>query len=203
MTIEDESENEKKLAEKFPNSTPAERRRFLIANDDDIEAAESMLEEFLDWMKLHDDENEDAKKLADVEDDWEFASQYALSKSEGTGNGKVIPRLIITGAEDGGNLFLDKKGNKTNLILAATIDTTAADPDTYALTIAIFIKRFSNRDSMEKYNIALDVRAGEGWANPNAYNCGTIMKTISKLCNRLHPERYVLLFFLYCENISK
>jgi len=188
MSIEDESTNEISLAGKFPNSTPAERRRFLIACDDDLEISTERLGGYLDWIGIHNDEDEDAVKLAGIKDDWEYACKYVASKSDVMEAGTVLPRFINSGLEEGDTRFVDKKGNRMVYIMAATLDSTLADADTYSLIFAIYMKRTASRNSMEKLCVALDVRAGEGWANPNVLNSGSMLKATCNLINNLFPE---------------
>lgn len=192
-TIVDETEEEKKLSVRYPQSTPAERRRFLKARNNDLENASEMLKHYLEWMREHSLEKVIDKKDGSTNlDVWNQVCKYALSKIPPTSSSEPITTLpcLVYYPENGSEeVWQTKNGINIFQVLAARIDTTSVDPETYALAVALYLIQITDRESMEQYCVVLDVRSGEGWANPTPYSCFSVMKAVSKLCNDCVPER--------------
>ena len=173
-----ETKKEESLASSIPESTLAERRRFLKARDDNVKKAAKGLKKFLDWIEMNRYESP-----RESEDTWEYASRCALSKSELKQDVSCLPPLIFR------DNLVTKSGVKVFQVISATIDVENIDPETYAQAIAIYLHQIFDRNSMEKYCIVIDVRAGNGWANPSPLKNMNYIKAISSLASEFFPER--------------
>ena len=133
--------------------------------------------------------------------DWKNASKAAFlicKKEKGTNstgiksnsNEKNLPQLAHMVTNIGSSTFMkDKQGNRILQLLPGQTDMNAADEATYALAVAIYLDKKLSRESMENIVVAIDVRAGQGWANPPAKNIIPFIKRIVSILERNFPER--------------
>lgn len=176
----------------LPESTQAERCRFLVDRNGDTKLAITKLGNYLDWRRRHYCDDDSNCHL----DSWTYATQLALraddEKSKKSSNVdknnnrtdntsiKQLPCTLFTFEHD---------ETKYLLHLPARIDTQLASTSVYALALALYIDHKMDRSSMEKIILVIDVRAGQGWANINAINLiPFIQETVRLLCD-LHPTR--------------
>lgn len=194
----------KKLAEihvALPDSTPAERQRFLADRDGNVDAAIQKLKHYLHWREQHC--GDDLKHV----DSWTYASQLAVKKSASTKGGakKSKTKNDIDLVKLPCTLFMLEYVNSTSdeststdaIIktkkylqhLPARIDTKLAETSVYALALAIYLDHALDRNSTEKVTLVIDVRSGFGWANIKAIHLlPFIQSTVRLLCD-LHPMR--------------
>lgn len=196
-TSTDSSEEEQMKLLKYietavPESTYAERQRFLVDCGGNHNAA---IEKLVKYMKWRNDYCDDA--LRDKLDSWTYATQmlqksivkHSLQNCDGTthtsssSSSKIKLPCIVYVHENFQSM--------TRYVqhLPARIDTKIAKPSTYALALAIFLEHLFDRNSIEKITLVIDVRAGQGWANILAIHLIPFMQMSCKLLCDLHPER--------------
>jgi hypothetical protein len=132
-----------------------------------------------------------ASYFEDDQDQWDDAAFAALSicsKGEKP-DIRTLPRLARFDANDGSEEMHDKEGNRILQLLPAQMDVSIASEKAYALALAFYLDKKLSRDSMEKINVLIDVRAGEGWANPPASKMVPFIKLMNNLLERNFPER--------------
>jgi len=182
----------------LPESTHAERWRFLADRNGDSKSAIEKLRNYLDWRSRHCDD--DVTHL----DPWTYATRMALqagnngdSKTKSAHKADTTTKLPCT-------LFMleheqsavSGNSNDTSVVkkkylqhLPARIDTKLANTSVYALALAIYIDCALDRASTEKVTLVIDVRSGYGWANIKAFHLlPFIQSTVRLLCD-LHPLR--------------
>lgn len=203
------------LLKQFPTSPEAERRRFLKARKYKLKPTVDLLSSFFEWRKVHEldlPENDCADVLKISEKD-EAEWKYAARKATKLAGEKAIdlPQLAHVHLDTGAKEEVSAK-NGTRIIhfLPAQLDTKIAPAATYGLAVAFYLDRKCDRNSMEKVTIALDVRPGQGWANPSAYSLLPFIKQLSSTLNANFPERLDKLllfpmptFSLYIWNMAK
>jgi hypothetical protein len=188
--------NTMKLYQALPESTQAERYRFLIDRDGDTNLAIIKLGNYLDWRRKH---SYDDVSSCHFDSSWTYATQLALRDDATTKNSNTelklsnvdkLTRTVDTSIKLPCTLFTFEHEQKKYLLhLPARINTQLASTSVYALALAIYIDHTLDRSSMEKIILVIDVRAGQGWANINAINLiPFIQETVRLLCD-LHPTR--------------
>ncbi len=197
LSTKNESDSKKLMyiRQALPNSTNAERQRFLRDHKGNTKAAINKLRNYLEWRKKH--RNDDLN--LDHLDSWSYATQMAIrnSSKEKDGEAKVVdgafalPCPLFT--QDHTQSSINDKGEITIIqrkycqLLPARIDTKLADASTYALAIALCLDRALDRHSTEKVSLVIDVRPGQGWANISAIQLLPFMQSTSRLLCDLFP----------------
>ena len=199
-----EDDNASFLESKAPQSTAAERTRFLVARDGNQEAALENLQKYLSWRQqyeslAHQQKEIICKQQCDNDDDdgdwmdWVIASQTAMAFQQEENAGKcILPRVVRTHKTvvDGhAEEARDLDGYRIFHVLPARIDDTICRLHTYAMAIGLYLDRKISRDSNEKVTITLDLRGGEGWRNILALKLIPFIKDIAKLLLTMFPER--------------
>ena len=163
-----------------PESTHAERQRFLVDCSGKQTAAIDKLKKYIKWRSEHYDD-----ALREEPDSWTYATQMLQkSKCDGgaTRTSTKLPCIVYVH---------ETSQSMTRYVqhLPARIDTKLANPSTYALALAIYLEHLFDRNSIEKVTLVIDVRAGEGWANILAIHLIPFMQMSCRLLTDLHPER--------------
>ena len=83
----------------------------------------------------------------------------------------------------------DRGGHRILHFLPGQIDLTRASGTAFALSIALYLDRKLDRNSAEKFTVAIDVRGGSGWPNPNPTKLLPFLQQVSNLLERQFPER--------------
>eukprot|EP00804_Cyclotella_cryptica_P000556 CCRYP_009967-RA/>CCRYP_009967-RA protein AED:0.06 eAED:0.06 QI:110/-1/1/1/-1/1/1/231/228 len=170
------------IRDALPDSTPAERQRFLASRSGNSVAAIVKLTNYLDWRREHCKHDS-----TDNYDAWESTCRQAIlmSKDETAHNDTKLPCVLFV------HEFNDATSTPRRCIqvLPPRVDTSLANHSTYALAIAIYLDRVLDRDSDEKVTLAIDVRVGKGWANISAFKLLPFIKATTKLVSELYPER--------------
>lgn len=179
----------------LPDSTDAERRRFLSDRNGDTRAAISKLRSYLEWRKGHCNH-----ELADL-DPWSYATRLAIESTASKEGGKnsnkradgsiKLPCTVFMLEHEQSAASATIPGNQKRYLqhFPARIDPRLATTTVYALAIAIYLDHVLDRDSTEKVTLIIDVRSGHGWANIKAINLlPFIQSTVRLLCD-LHPAR--------------
>jgi hypothetical protein len=174
----------------LPESTQAERCRFLVDRNGDTKLAIIKLGNYLDWRHRH---HCDDGICCHFDSSWTYATQLALRADEElkpSNVDKYKNRMDNTSMKLPCTLFTFEHDEKKYLLhLPARIDAQLASTSVYALALAIYIDHVLDRSSMEKIILVIDVRAGLGWANISAINLiPFIQSTVRLLCD-LHPTR--------------
>mmetsp|Transcript_7312 Transcript_7312/g.17867 ORF Transcript_7312/g.17867 Transcript_7312/m.17867 type:complete len:337 (+) Transcript_7312:158-1168(+) len=131
--------------------------------------------------------------------DWIFASQAALwhdRASQKHGNSHLtitasLPQLarILPASSCASGAPRDQNGNRILQFLPARMDLSKASDTAFALSIALYLERKLDRDSMEKITVAIDVRGGTGWANPRPQKLLPFIKQVAGILEQNFPER--------------
>jgi hypothetical protein len=168
-----------------PESTKAERQRFLVHCSGNENEAIDKLRYYIKWRGEHCDDD-----LRDGLDSWTYVNQMLHkikarhSPQEENGNPLTtsLPCIVF---------LYENSQSVTRFVqhLPARIDTKHASPRTYALALAIYLDHLFDRNSTEKITLIIDVRAGRGWANILAVHLIPFMQLSCRLLNDLHPER--------------
>jgi hypothetical protein len=164
-----------------PESTHAERQRFLVDCNGDQTAAINKLRKYLKWRSDYCDD-----ALREELDSWTYATQMVQKRSakssSHTHSTLTLPCILYAH---------EKTQSMTRYVqhLPGRIDTALAKPSTYALALAIYLEHLFDRNSSEKVTLVIDVRAGHGWANILAIHLVPFMQISCRLLTDLHPER--------------
>mmetsp|Transcript_10601 Transcript_10601/g.23436 ORF Transcript_10601/g.23436 Transcript_10601/m.23436 type:complete len:295 (-) Transcript_10601:357-1241(-) len=180
----------------LPDSTHAERQRFLTDRKGDTKAAIDKLRNYLSWRKQHC--NDDLSHL----DSWTYATQLAVQTSGKGGDEKSrnytktlkLPCTLFLqeheqSASDANMVDKTITNKKYLQLLPARIDTKLADTSIYALTLAIYLDHALDRTSTEKVTLVIDVRSGHGWANIKAVHLLPFIQSTARLLCDLYPLR--------------
>lgn len=194
-----ELDNTKELREihqSLPDSTHAERQRFLTDRNGDTQAAIDKLRNFLSWRKRHCDDN-----LSHL-DSWTYATQLAIQTSGKGGNEKAcndtdtlkLPCTLFLqehtqSASNPNSVDKTIMSKKYLQLLPARINTKLADTSIYALALAIYLDHALDRTSTEKVTLVIDVRSGHGWANIKAVHLLPFIQSTARLLCDLYPLR--------------
>lgn len=185
------------LQSRAPESTPAERHRFLVArNGDEAKALENLIK-YLIWRKTYQaiiQEQEQRHYNLQYEDkdlyDWIVASQAALQANNDPAFGwKWLPRIARTHVTPNGQEAVDRRGCRILHIIPAMIDDHICSLSVYSLAIALYLDRKGQREAAEKITILMDLRPGEGWRNISAVRLIPFIKDIVPLMLTMFPER--------------
>ena len=206
-------EKELDLERMCPDSTVAERRRFLVACRCNLQEASDRLVHYLQWrqkyMKVQStSENMQVRPTGDQDYDVWVQSCLIAMKACGEVENIILPRVIRMyqqqpkdsrrsgGSDDdkdrkcnNENCVTDKDGHRIFHIIPAMMDDKLAKQSTYTLAVALYLDRKVDRRSMETVTICMDVRAGRGWPNIHAVRLVPFMKNSLKLLLPLFPER--------------
>ena len=189
----------------LPNSTHAERQRFLAYSKGDTKAAIEKLQKYLEWREQH--FNDDLNQQ--LEDPWIYAAQLAIQSAAAKGgNGKTNPdTALMNGKTNDTSLELpcpifmhedtQQSSSTNNSVttkrylqhLPARIDTKLAKTSVYAIALAIYVDYILDRNSIEKITLIIDVRSGHGWANIKAIHLVPFIQSTVRLLCDLHPMR--------------
>lgn len=212
-------DREMALEKQVPDSTAAERQRFLTARKDDVNKAATNLQSYLDWKQQRTNYSRNNTKIDAVRptldrdyDLWVEACLEAMQASGEVGRNIVLPRVIRSYELKGEEAFpehhphhhrrrrsndeqqhqqqaRDRDGHRIFHIIPALMDDRLAKTSTYALATAIFVDKQFDRDNLEKITVCLDVRAGRGWRNLHAVKLVPFMRESLQLLLSLFPER--------------
>merc|ERR1711862_687603 len=116
---------------------------------------------------------------------------------------KTLPRILsLAGRHHDGRKVTSLEGYRIIQFLGARIDLEQATSSVYALAGAIFVDLIQDRQSMEKFVIAIDVREGSGWRNHPAHELISFIKEIISLTPVHHPERMQTTFLYPIPSIA-
>ena len=202
-----------------PESTSAERHRFLVARNGNEPQALKNLQKCLQWRQAHAAiQCEQEQRYRHIRDDdgdqdlydWIVASQTALrmnhppqQQQQANGNDNAnyaknnnanlgwqfLPRVAKTLVLPNGCDACDVDGHRIIHLTPALMDDHICSLHTYALAIALYLDRKVDRSSMEKITLTLDLRPGEGWRNIPGVRLIPFIKDIVKLLLAIFPER--------------
>ena len=164
----------------LPASTPAERQRFLSNGLGNTTIAIKKLKQYLDWRSKYCTDGQ-----ADG-DSWEYSCRRAIQLSveeTATIDTKLPCVLFIHEYSEAGTI------KRCAQVLPARVDTNLANATTYALAIAIYLDQILDRAACERLTLAVDVRAGKGWANISAFKLLPFIQGVTKVLTEKHPER--------------
>ena len=182
----------KDMQQAVPDSTDAERQRFLAVHKGDSQAAAFQLKKYLSWRQKHCD------RASTNLDPWVHATQLAAQTSGEEGRKQSaqndvdalkLPCILFLQEHEQstGKTTVEKK--KYLHLLPARIDTKLADSSIYALALAIYIDRALDRNSTETATLVIDVRSGHGWANIKATHLLPFIQSTARLLCDLYPRR--------------
>jgi len=222
---------EKALKDFFPDSTEAERFRFVHAataayrNDNKkiqrnkliiLNTAKEKFQDYLQWRSLHGIDHDRPEKDADDESVWGWAVRKALdaqsrSKKPGTqtshssrktsavpqgqsiesqNNERTLPQLVFKRTDPKtGEIVRAKNGTELIHVLPGRIDRFAANNETWALAVVLYIEACVDRNSNYKASILVDARAGRGWPNPVLIMVIPLIGQIISEIDKRHPGR--------------
>ena len=183
--------NEKELQRRFPQSTFAERKRFLQGRTL-IRATEKM-DIYMKWRNDYDLDR--AKQVMSKnrqgvtdEDTWDFAVNWASKQSkQSLKQEKSLPRIVKFGR--GRNDLRTKDSKRLVQVLPGMIDKKMAPLEFYALCVAIYLDMKLDRNSDESIYILVDVRAGVGWPNGSPTSLIPFVKNLIRILSDTMPER--------------
>ena len=175
-----------------PESTLAERRRFLKARKGVIKAASAQLGSYIEWRSKNKIDEFFPSTFTTDEEDWALASRGALeianTSRKSPASDKVLPRIVsVYGGSDG--LVLCKNGARIVHVLPSQLNTTIAPATTYALSLAMYLDRKLDRKFTEKVTVVIDIRSGKGWPNPSSVSLVPFIKLVVGSLNSYFPER--------------
>jgi hypothetical protein len=185
------------LAMRVPDSTRAERIRFLKARDGDEKAALVNLLEYISWRERHENiQRGQEQRLSKHKEgdsdlyDWLVASETAMQANNEESYGKQplprVLRMLKTGSQDDA---VDLDGKRIIHVLPGQIDDSLCTLPTYALAIALYLDRKANRKDTEKITVLMDLRPGYGWRNLSAITIIPFIKDVVGLVLTIFPER--------------
>lgn len=210
---DDQLSSIEKLEKYCPGSTEEERIRFLSAKKNNYELAREQLSSYIEWRREHfldedlhpplnsSDKLDEFESCATSEQtvdelDWHHATDRAIHYLQSVGKDSInsgcveIPQLarIVTlpGSDDH---LRCSNGDRILHLLMAKMDPNIASDMAFALTVAFYLDRKLFRDSMEKLTIVIDVRGGNGWANPKPMKLISFILKINHIMERNFPER--------------
>jgi CRAL/TRIO domain len=185
-----------------PESTPAERYRFLTARNGNEEKALENLHKYLAWRNQYQPliQQQETKFPIDQDDpdlhDWIVASQTALHANQQTKDGwQWLPRVVQThrwnpsSNQPPQQVAVDSEGHTIVHMIPARIDERICTVETYSLAIALYMDRKLNRASLDRMTLLIDTRPGEGWRNIAAVRLLPFIQHIVQLMLTLAPER--------------
>jgi CRAL/TRIO domain len=199
---------ELQLEKQCPQSTLAERRRFLVACNLRFDQAAARLQHYLEWHEKYHTLQSTCPRVRPTQDrDYDIWVESCLlaMKASGEVENIILPRVIRSyprpnqgdatastttlGNKDSSSFVTDQEGHRVFHIIPAMMDDKLAKQSTYTLAVAIYLDRQVDRHAMDTVTICLDVRAGRGWPNTHAVKLVPFMKSSLKLLLPLFPER--------------
>mmetsp|Transcript_11855 Transcript_11855/g.28092 ORF Transcript_11855/g.28092 Transcript_11855/m.28092 type:complete len:303 (-) Transcript_11855:1702-2610(-) len=178
-----------------------------------LKTASEKLREYLDWRAFHRLDEDRPERDADDKIVWDWAVRKAFGAGEKkTGNSisnsstksgrnpsqeksvekpiRTLPQLIFKRRDpETGDFVRDKNGTELIQVLPARIDRFAADNETWALAVVLYIDACVDRNSSYKASIIVDARAGLGWPNPLLVMVISLIGQIVTEIDKRHPGR--------------
>ena len=201
------------LEEKFPTSPHAERLRFLRACKGDLSGTMAKLQAYVDWRDLHGldlpDYTEGRLVSTSDEQQWlqsckraiqyaeKVASESLPKKSSGSANTPklyALPQIAFAYADENGSPKTSITGRLLLHIIPGRINKKLAPAETYALALSFYLDCKQDRNTLDLFFVMMDVRPGQGWANPPAYTMMPFVKATATLLHQHYPERLDKLF---------
>jgi hypothetical protein len=174
-------------------STLAERRRFLIANKNNLNGTIQQLRSYIEWKNNHIDKKVQIKSTGDKDYDiWVESSLTAMKICDGEVENIVLPRIIRTHSNSNSNSeqhYIDRDGYRTFCVTPALMDNNLAKGSTYTQAVAIYLDRCLDPSENEMITILFDCRAGTGWSNNHVMKLIPFLKHFLKVLPPLVPER--------------
>ena len=178
-------------------STLAERRRFLIANKNNLNGTIQQLRSYIEWKNNHIDKKIQIKSTGDKDYDiWVESSLTAMKICDGEVENIVLPRIIRTHSNSNSNSnsnseqhYVDRDGYRTFCVTPALMDNNLAKGSTYTQAVAIYLDRCLDPSESEMITILFDCRAGTGWSNNHVMKLVPFLKHFLKVLPPLVPER--------------
>jgi hypothetical protein len=175
-----------------PESTLAERRRFLKARKGVIKAASAQLGSYFQWRSRNKIDEFFPSTFTTDEEDWALAARGAMeianTNRKSPASDKILPRIVsVYGGNDG--LVFCRNGARIVHVLPSQLDTTIAPGTTYALALAMYLDRKLDRNHTEKVTVVIDIRSGKGWPNPSSVSLVPFIKLVVGSLNSYFPER--------------
>ena len=175
-----------------PESTLAERRRFLKARKGVIKAASAQLGTYFQWRSRNKIDEFFPSTFTTDEEDWVLAARGAMeianTNRKSPASDKILPRIVsVYGGNDG--LVFCRNGARIVHVLPSQLDTTIAPGTTYALALAMYLDRKLDRNHTEKVTVVIDIRSGKGWPNPSSVSLVPFIKLVVGSLNSYFPER--------------
>ena len=127
-------------------------------------------------------EEAESKEEEEKDDDDEVHSISTVTRSK-------IDQVIFHHKLEGGEIIRDKNGCMILHVLSARIDRQIATAPLYADVFAFYLDMFFDRGSEDKATILLDVRGGEGFANPTPRTMLKFIRTVTRVLEINFPER--------------
>ena len=176
-----------------PESTLAERKRFLKARKNVVKAASAQLGTYLEWRETNRIEEFFSSTFTNDEADWANAARGAMEITNSSGGhihqGKLLPRIVSVFEDEQTDLVVCNNGARVVHVLPCQLDSTLAAPSTYALAVAMYLDRKLDRKFTEKVTVVIDIRSGTGWSNPSSVAIVPFIKLVVGLLNTYFPER--------------
>lgn len=171
----------KAMQDELPESTIAERRRFLIDKDGETKEAIETLQSYLEWRQTYADIETvlEAQREGEPQDDnlktggddsdldlWNKAVAIALHANDEP-TGQSLPRIVRT-FQSAGREHTDDTGHVIIKLTPGQINRNLVnDVKIYSLAIALYLDRkFDRHDAYTTVTLLIDVRGGRGWPNP-------------------------------------
>lgn len=179
-------EDLREVHQAHPDSTQAERVRYVYDRKGDTQAAIKKLGSYLEWRKGRVDTKYDFVEHCD----WDYATQLAVRHYNESHAGTLDVIDATTRLPQPFFLY-HTEGGRYCQCMAARLPIGMV-PDTILITaIAIYIDHGFARDSTEEASLLLDLRPGRGWANVKLVNPYALKfaKDINVTLNQLFPSR--------------
>lgn len=142
--------------------TDAERARFLIARGGDEAAAKEMLTAYLEWRRT---------------------ALPAAPGARALGSGLPMCAQVLDAS------VRCRNGRRILAVLGAMYDSDLGSADEYAMAIARMMDAALDRATDEKMTVVVDVRGGDGFANPRPWSVLPWMKQLAYTLPPNFPER--------------
>ena len=180
-----------------PESTLAERRRFLKARKFCVKAASAQLGSYLQWRETNRINEFFPTTFTTDADDWTLAARGAVeisntSDQPASVSQMKLPRIVSIFENDDNRQSSNvvcKNGARIVHVLPCQLDSNLAALPTYALAVAMYLDRKLDRDYTEKVTVVIDIRFGQGWTNPSSVSIVPFIKLVVGLLNSYFPER--------------
>lgn len=206
-SIATEEEKLHVMFERFPESTYAERFRFLRAKHGNVTTASKKLQNYLNWREQHclntGKYKDNNVKATSDEQDWNESYKIAMEffeVSEATNKNRFrsnpkpkaqkIPQISFVYYNECGELGETINGNILLHIIPGLIDLNLATAETYALTMAFYLDKKFDREKSSCATVFLDVRSGQGWPNAPAYSMMPFIRQTAGFLHKYYPRRF-------------